>query len=95
MALRRPGVRIPLGPLSRSRLKRDLLCYNGENIKVRTGVVGHPVSELGKRGGSPAQCQRDTYKTELACYLERETVLVIVSQIANLTYCSQRRESPL
>jgi hypothetical protein len=42
------------------------------------GVVGHPVSEKGKRGGSPSMASNGNadLKTELACPLERETVLV-------------------
>ena len=46
-------------------------------VQVRTGVVGHPVSELGNGqspGGSPAQRPSGAHrrKTELACFLERE-----------------------
>jgi len=44
------------------------------------GVVGHPVSEKGERGGSPspvfngnAISPKGDKKTELACFLERET----------------------
>jgi len=47
------------------------------------GVVGHPVSEKGERGGSPspvfngnARSPKGDKKTELACFLERETALV-------------------
>jgi len=49
------------------------------------GVVGHPVSEKGKRGGSPSPASNGNAQTELACPLERETALVNVGQIANLT----------
>jgi hypothetical protein len=35
------------------------------------GVVGHPVSELGERGGSPAKRPLGAHQTELACPLER------------------------
>jgi len=45
--------------------------------KVRTGVVGYPVSEKGKRGESPSVVSNgNANKTELACCLERETSLV-------------------
>ena len=46
--------------LAGSTVNRDQawsrLCYNGENLNkpVMTGVVGHPVSEKGERGGSPS-----------------------------------------
>ncbi len=64
MALRRSGVRIPLGPL----VRKDQF---GESIelKVMTGVVGHPVSEKGKRGESPLRRKRERHRTkaELAC----------------------------
>ena len=62
MALRRSGVRIPLGPPARS----DCRVYEGGRScaimakiyrKVRTGVVGRPVSEKGDGhgpGGSPS-----------------------------------------
>ena len=43
-------------------------------LKVRTGVVGHPVSEKGKRGESPSTASNgNAIETELACFLERET----------------------
>ena len=31
-------------------------------LKVRTGVVGHPVSEKGERGGSPSKRPRERKK---------------------------------
>ena len=47
------------------------------------GVVSRPVSELGERGGSPAQCPREHTdrpdagrKAELACHPEQGTVPV-------------------
>ncbi len=147
MALRRSGVRIPLGPHERERLAKagrscaivllrenyanredfasvpqDLSCpprrkmnfavqpryekptvtnYDSDSLKkaefvtecgiicktlkVTAGVVGHPVSEKGKRGGSPSFVSNGNTWTELACPLERETALVNVGQIANLT----------
>jgi hypothetical protein len=42
--------------------------------KVTTGVVGHPVSELGKRGESPATCPSGAHQTELACYPQRSGI---------------------
>ena len=63
MALRRSGVRIPLGPPCnalqgmRERLENPSRSYAiiaKIFSKVRTGVVGYPVSEKGKRGGSPS-----------------------------------------
>jgi hypothetical protein len=50
MALRRSRVRIPLGPLMRaiSEAGRSYAIINKYSSKVRTGVVGHPVSELGE-----------------------------------------------
>ena len=45
------------------------------------GVVSHPVSELGKRGVSPATASNGNAKAELACFLARETLLV--NQIAS------------
>ena len=85
MALRRSGVRIPLGPLAgvtgtsgRSCAIMTKICH----IKVTTGVVGHPVSELGERGGSPAKrptgahIRKDVLQTELAWPPAREIALV-------------------
>ncbi len=60
MALRRSGVRIPLGPpynaLQGMRERLPSLRGPGRScaimakiyLEVRTGVVGHPVSEKGK-----------------------------------------------
>ena len=54
MALRRSRVRVSLGPPAIA------LCYNRDNIlKVMTGVVDHPVSEKGERGGSPSLRKRE------------------------------------
>jgi len=36
-----------------------LQVYNA--TKVRTGVVGHPVSEKGERGGSPSTVPAERY----------------------------------
>jgi hypothetical protein len=55
-----------------------LQVYN--ETKVRTGVVGYPVSEKGERGGSPSTVPAERHphfagaskKTELACYPERK-----------------------
>lgn len=65
MALRRSRVRIPLGPPTKTvAQKRNGLFYP----KARIGVVGHPGSEQGERGGSPAGARRErqNQKTELA-----------------------------
>jgi hypothetical protein len=62
------------------------LCYNRENNKVKTGVVGRPVSEKGKPGGSPSQHPRERIETELACPRKGDC--------AGET-SSQRRDSPL
>ena len=57
MALRRSGVRIPLGP---QFIKTSQVIKTCEvSKKVMAGVVGHPVSELGERGGSPTQRSRE------------------------------------
>ena|GEM_PF-3451051 len=79
MALRRSGVRIPLGPPARAIGEASRSCAIMAKIsrKVRTGVLGYPVSEKGKRGESPSVVSNgNTHKTELACWLERETSLV-------------------
>jgi len=71
MALRRSGVRIPLGPPARAIGEASRSCAIMAKIcrKVRTGVVGRPVSEKGERGGSPSTVSNgNTNKTELACY---------------------------
>jgi hypothetical protein len=85
MALRRSGVRIPLGPLARAinEVSRScaIIC---KTLKVTAGVVGRPVSEKGERGESPSLVSTGAHQTELACSLERETALVKVDQIANL-----------
>ena len=76
MALRRSGVRIPLGPPARAIGEASRSCAIIAKIcrKVRTGVVGHPVSEKGKRGESPSTASNgNAIETELACFLERET----------------------
>ena len=41
------------------------------------GVVGHPVSEKGRQGGSPSNgIERECQEAELACCLARGTSLV-------------------
>jgi hypothetical protein len=37
------------------------------NMKVRTGVVDHSVSEKGERGGSPSPVSAGMPQVELAC----------------------------
>jgi len=66
------------------------MCYNekGNSIfKVRTGVVGHPVSEKGRQGGSPSLWQRE-HKTD-------RTRLSPTRRISLVNPSSQRRRSPL
>ena len=56
-----------------------------------TGIVGHPVSEKGKRGGSPSQVSNGNTGTELACPLVRETALVNrVTRDGNARYSKER-----
>ena len=86
MALRRSGVRIPLGPLALAiGFEPNANSQKLIAKKVTAGVVGHPVSEKGERGGSPSLVSNGNTQTELASPLERETALVNVGQIANLT----------
>jgi hypothetical protein len=69
-----------------------LQVYN--EAKVITGVVGHPVSEKGERGGSPSTVPAERHphfagaskKTELACFSQEDCVG---------ENSSQRRVSPL
>jgi hypothetical protein len=60
MALRRPRVRIPLGP---------------HNKILTTGVVGHLPANSGVIGESPKKCPQST-QSELACLPERQDVPV-------------------
>lgn len=75
MALRRSRVRIPLGPQIEYRPQRFSKPVRSAT-KVLTGVVGHPVSEKGRQGGSPSIVSNGNTETELACRLARGTSLV-------------------
>src|ERR1700693_2884849 len=90
MALRRSGVRIPLGPLQRaiSEAGRSYAIMGKIFNKVRTGVVGHPVSELGKKGASPARRIRERHP-------DRTRLLSLKMGNCAGESCSQRRASPL
>ena len=55
MALRRSGVRIPLGPQHNLRIRI-------RNTKVMAGVVGHSVSEKGRQGESPSTAPNGSAK---------------------------------
>ncbi len=44
--------------------------------KVTTGVVGHPVSEKGERGGSPSKCPTERVQDRTRLPLGREIALV-------------------
>ena len=65
MALRRSRVRIPLGPHNVGIGLAPIQNRAGARpapTKVTAGVVGHPVSELGKRGGSPTMVSNGNTK---------------------------------
>ena len=74
---------------ARNMAVRGIIIYQ----KLRHGVVGYPVSELGKQGGSPAQrpagarIRKDESQTELALPLMRGDCAGEAS--------SQRRDCPL
>ena len=87
MALRRPGVRVPLGPLksgSEFITGRAFLSDNNKPDKSSKSFA----SELGERGVSPTTCQRST-EIELACPSAK------CRQAALVKLSSQRRDSPL
>ena len=75
MALRRSRVRIPLGP---HNVGTGLVSVQ---LKVMAGVVGHPVSEKGKQGGSPSMASNGNARTQdrTRLFLARETSSVNLS----------------